>query len=94
MTEHECVHGVTCSYEEPSFDDNRYIYLPDSAAEWLTCSWCNQSIGDNLERRSSHQEWIDEIRKHINCTKTRCTCGGYPHEPLCGELQDYPDHHG
>lgn len=46
---------------------NDYIYLPDSASDGIYCSRCGKFPFEELERRSSHQDWIYAIQEHQEC---------------------------
>lgn len=46
---------------------SEYIYLPDSASDGIYCSRCGKFPFEELDRRSSHQDWIYAIQEHQEC---------------------------
>lgn len=44
-----------------------YIYLPDDCCDRHECSQCGRPVFADLDRRSSHDEWIAAIQAHKTC---------------------------
>jgi hypothetical protein len=44
-----------------------YIYLTDSARDFIYCSRCEGYLFEDMEKRAGHEAWIARITEHLTC---------------------------